>query len=171
MLKHGDDWDLVAQNVQTKSKLDCISKLIQLPFGQLMLGSTYDKCKYRDTDNITNNQTQVQGGSPPPAPQQNKDVGIQNLELESKSQQNGNADSEGPPPKRLCVAPISDSGIPKTDELVTPSLVVSEDNREKESQICELKNQKQQDGNLSDRSKLLPNVSNSLLQQVRHRFD
>ncbi|XWS60235.1 hypothetical protein CRYUN_Cryun07bG0018400 [Craigia yunnanensis] len=28
VLKHGDDWDLVAQNVQTKSKLDCITKFI-----------------------------------------------------------------------------------------------------------------------------------------------
>ncbi|KMS97685.1 hypothetical protein BVRB_5g124700 isoform A [Beta vulgaris subsp. vulgaris] len=39
VLKHGDDWELVAQNVQTKTKLDCISRLIELPFGELMLGS------------------------------------------------------------------------------------------------------------------------------------
>lgn len=39
VLKHGDDWDLVAQNVQTKTKLECISRLIELPFGELMLGS------------------------------------------------------------------------------------------------------------------------------------
>ncbi|KAJ8471924.1 hypothetical protein OPV22_026267 [Ensete ventricosum] len=32
VLKHGDDWDLIAQHVRTKSKLDCIARLIQLPF-------------------------------------------------------------------------------------------------------------------------------------------
>ncbi|KAK1363285.1 hypothetical protein POM88_038846 [Heracleum sosnowskyi] len=37
-LKYEDDWELVAQHVQTKSKHDCISKLIQLPFGELMFG-------------------------------------------------------------------------------------------------------------------------------------
>ncbi|GAB2223659.1 hypothetical protein Droror1_Dr00004397 [Drosera rotundifolia] len=37
ILKYGDDWDLVAQNVQTKTKQQCISKLIELPFGELML--------------------------------------------------------------------------------------------------------------------------------------
>ncbi|KAF2311549.1 hypothetical protein GH714_024719 [Hevea brasiliensis] len=36
-----DDWDLVAQDVQTKTKLDCISKLIELPFGDLVLSSAY----------------------------------------------------------------------------------------------------------------------------------
>ncbi|KAF2311526.1 hypothetical protein GH714_024567 [Hevea brasiliensis] len=41
VLKHGDDWDLVAQDVQTKTKLDCISKLIELPFGDLVLSSAY----------------------------------------------------------------------------------------------------------------------------------
>lgn len=39
VLKHGDDWDLIAQHVRTKSKLDCISRLIQLPFGEHILDS------------------------------------------------------------------------------------------------------------------------------------
>ncbi|KAG0483170.1 hypothetical protein HPP92_011254 [Vanilla planifolia] len=38
VLKHGDDWDLVAQHVRTKNKLDCIARLIRLPFGEHMLG-------------------------------------------------------------------------------------------------------------------------------------
>ncbi|GAB4845776.1 hypothetical protein Ancab_039185 [Ancistrocladus abbreviatus] len=38
VLKHGDDWELVAQCVQTKTKYDCISRLLELPFGELMLG-------------------------------------------------------------------------------------------------------------------------------------
>ncbi|CAI9757333.1 unnamed protein product [Fraxinus pennsylvanica] len=48
VLKQGDDWDLVAQDVQTKSKLDCISKLMELPFGDLMLRSAHKKRKFLD---------------------------------------------------------------------------------------------------------------------------
>ncbi|EOA28363.1 hypothetical protein CARUB_v10024568mg [Capsella rubella] len=40
VLKHGDDWELIAQSVSTKSRLDCISKLIELPFGEFLMGST-----------------------------------------------------------------------------------------------------------------------------------
>lgn len=211
MTKHGDDWDLVAQNVQTKSKQDCISKLIQLPFGQLMLGSsndkptddkpTNDKFRYQDSNNSINNQKQEQGG--PPAPQEAKDIEVQNVELESKTQQNGDVDSEGPPAKRICIAPVSDSSDTKMeqvkalcfqpydkldvmnaflvlnqfislqtdnqDEQVAPS----EDSKEIDGEICELKHQKQLDGGLenhcplkTDRSKPLPNVGNSLMQQV-----
>ncbi|XP_057516237.1 SWI/SNF complex subunit SWI3A isoform X2 [Amaranthus tricolor] len=47
VLKHGDDWELVAQNVHTKTKLECISRLIELPFGELMLGS-HGKLPVRD---------------------------------------------------------------------------------------------------------------------------
>ncbi|XP_071712109.1 SWI/SNF complex subunit SWI3A-like [Rutidosis leptorrhynchoides] len=179
VLKHGDDWDLVAQTVKTKSKLDCISKLIQLAFGQLMLGPTYMICRKRDT--IVKNHSRVKGG--PLAPQVTKDNGSQHIDVERKSQQNDDADTdiEGPPPKRICIAPISDSSNSKVeqidngDEKVTPSLVVDEEIRENDSQIIEHKNQNQnqQDGNLedhcppkSDHSKPLPNIGNSLMQQV-----
>lgn len=43
VLKHGDDWDLIAQHVRTKNKLDCISRLIHLPFGEHMLGTISTK--------------------------------------------------------------------------------------------------------------------------------
>jgi SWI/SNF related-matrix-associated actin-dependent regulator of chromatin subfamily C len=39
VLKHGDDWDLIAQHVRTKNKSECIARLIQLPFGEHMLGT------------------------------------------------------------------------------------------------------------------------------------
>ncbi|XP_074278506.1 SWI/SNF complex subunit SWI3A isoform X2 [Silene latifolia] len=39
VLKNGDDWEVVAQNVQTKTKHECISRLIELPLGELILGS------------------------------------------------------------------------------------------------------------------------------------
>ncbi|XP_021984184.1 SWI/SNF complex subunit SWI3A [Helianthus annuus] len=240
VLKHGDDWELVAQSVQTKSKQDCISKLLQLPFGHLML---------RSTDNTpANNGKQV-----PPVPQEIKDTGSQHVEIgnksqnveaenksqhvetenksrdvetesksqhvetenksqhvetesksrdvetennsrdvetenksqhveienksqhvetenksqhvetENKSQQNGDADIEGPPLKRICIAPVTDSSDPKMDqtdkedEHVTPSVPITEEIREKDGEICEFKNRKH-----------LPNISNSLMQQVAH---
>jgi SWI/SNF related-matrix-associated actin-dependent regulator of chromatin subfamily C len=43
VLKHGDDWDLIAQHVRTKNKLECIARLIQLPFSEHMLGTINGK--------------------------------------------------------------------------------------------------------------------------------
>ncbi|KAL5214241.1 hypothetical protein ABZP36_003393 [Zizania latifolia] len=43
VLKHGDDWDLIAQHVRTKNKSECIARLIQLPFGEHMLGTVNGK--------------------------------------------------------------------------------------------------------------------------------
>lgn len=43
VLKHGDDWDLIAQHVRTKNKLDCIARLVHLPFGEHMLGPIRNK--------------------------------------------------------------------------------------------------------------------------------
>lgn len=165
VLKHGDDWDLVAQNVQTKSKLECISKLIQLPFGQLMLGPTYDRFRYHNTNTTTNNKTKRQECPPVPPPQETKDI-----EPETRIEQNGDSVTEGPPPKRICIEPISDSlQIDNKDEQMTPLLVVPEEikEKEKESQISDIKIQKQEDGDLEDNcSKVVPNVSNSLMEQV-----
>ncbi|KAL8161394.1 hypothetical protein V2J09_012883 [Rumex salicifolius] len=39
ILRHGEDWDLVAQSVHTKTVSECILRLIEMPFGELMLGS------------------------------------------------------------------------------------------------------------------------------------
>ncbi|KAK6148052.1 hypothetical protein DH2020_018964 [Rehmannia glutinosa] len=80
VLKHGDDWDLVAKNVQTKNKLECIAKLIQLPFGDLMLGLAIERAE-------------------DPSP-----------ELQDKDQQNGDAENEGSPRKKVCTGPTSDVG-------------------------------------------------------------
>ena len=43
VLKHGDDWDLITQHVRTKNKSECIARLIQLPFGEHMLGTINGK--------------------------------------------------------------------------------------------------------------------------------
>lgn len=52
VLKHGDDWDLVAQSVHTKTKSECISRLIEMPFGELMLGS-HGKVSSKGIVNVT----------------------------------------------------------------------------------------------------------------------
>jgi SWI/SNF related-matrix-associated actin-dependent regulator of chromatin subfamily C len=38
VLKHADDWDLIAQHVRTRNKTECIARLIQLPFGEHIMG-------------------------------------------------------------------------------------------------------------------------------------
>ncbi|KAJ1696647.1 hypothetical protein LUZ63_005159 [Rhynchospora breviuscula] len=43
VLKHGDDWDLIAQHVRTRNKTECIARLIQLPFGEHIASPTNGK--------------------------------------------------------------------------------------------------------------------------------
>lgn len=134
-----------------------------------MLGPTYDRFRHQDTNINPNNQKKGQVCPPVPPPQETKDI-----EPESKIEQNGDADSEAPPPKRICIEPISDSSqIDNKDEQVAPLLVAHEELKEKESQVSDFKIQKQQDGDLEDNfvvkndcSKVVPNVSHSLMQQV-----
>lgn len=135
VLKHGDDWDLVAKNVQTKTKVECISKLIQLPFGDLMFGG-HRKSRYLDVIADINNSKQVglasnaskesveaEGPSPELQNTDDKQASLafneskesveaegRSPELENKDQQNGDAENEGPPRKRVCTEPTSDIG-------------------------------------------------------------
>lgn len=118
ILKHGDDWELVAQNVQTKSKLDCISKLIQMPFGELMLGSTNGKNRFWEANDRVISVKQVQLDS---TESQETTITMNQLhELKNESQQNGDAEDLGPPQKRLCPAPVADasSSLMKQVEII-----------------------------------------------------
>ena len=118
VLKHGDDWDLVAQNVQTKTKLDCISKLIELPFGELMLGSAHRNGNSNSVTGINNNGKQVQSSSSnhqetsmsqeTPTTQENSSVHGQSSEPKNVNEQNGDVVNESPSKKQR-VAPLSDS--------------------------------------------------------------
>lgn len=60
VLKHGDDWDLIAQHVRTKNRLDCIARLIQLPFGDHMLGTFSGKYDARNSGNQATNSRAIQ---------------------------------------------------------------------------------------------------------------
>ncbi|CAJ1974338.1 unnamed protein product [Sphenostylis stenocarpa] len=106
VLKHGDDWELVAQSIQTKTKLDCISKLIELPFGELMFGRTHRNVNINGANGIVNNAKQVQSSS-----SDNQEISKskdQPPELTNENEQNGDSVKESPS-KRHRVAPLSDS--------------------------------------------------------------
>nr|NP_001406546.1 RSC chromatin remodeling complex subunit RSC8 [Oryza glaberrima] len=70
VLKHGDDWDLIAQHVRTKNKSECVARLIQLPFGEHMLGTVNGKLdnrlhKIQTTDGKVNKSTVKESSSQP----------------------------------------------------------------------------------------------------------
>ncbi|TXG53269.1 hypothetical protein EZV62_022438 [Acer yangbiense] len=97
VMKHGDDWELVAQNVKTKNKLDCISKLIELPFGEFMMCSAH------------------RGSATGPAGSMNSakqglSVSSEHQEITKAKDQNGDAANQEPPAKRKRPASLSDAG-------------------------------------------------------------
>jgi SWI/SNF related-matrix-associated actin-dependent regulator of chromatin subfamily C len=108
VLKHGDDWELVAQNVQTKNKLDCILKLIELPFGELMLGSAHKYGNFGGPNGNMNSAKQVQLSSSE-CHETIKTDG-QCHEQNDEREQNGDAVEQGPPFKRQRIASLSDAG-------------------------------------------------------------
>ncbi|KAA8542089.1 hypothetical protein F0562_023241 [Nyssa sinensis] len=121
VLKHGDDWELVAQNVKTKSKFDCISKLIQLPFGELMLGSADRRGRIWDTNGNMGSDEQVQlTPSEPQETMKTEDC----HGLKDESQQNGDAEKQGPPLKRKCTASPSDASSSLMKQVVHISTMV-----------------------------------------------
>ncbi|KAK1376093.1 SWI/SNF complex subunit SWI3A [Heracleum sosnowskyi] len=112
VLKYGDDWEVVAQHVQTKSKLDCISKLIQLPFGELMFGAGNGKPRLWDTgDSISSvNQVNLDSRESSEITKTVKaPVSDASDDLNNENEQNGNAEDVTPPQKRLCTVRVSDS--------------------------------------------------------------
>ncbi|XP_073124877.1 SWI/SNF complex subunit SWI3A [Henckelia pumila] len=122
MVKHGDDWDLVAKNVGVKSKLDCISKLIQLPFGSLMVGAPDKKNKFLDILNEDSHSKQAGLASE----ELQESVKPDNLshELKDDDSQNGDTDNDGPAPKRLRTEQSSDYGSPLMKQVARISTVV-----------------------------------------------
>lgn len=107
VLKYGDDWEIVAQHVQTKSKLDCISKLIQLPFGELMFGSGYGKPRLWDTSDSISSIKQVNLESSESS-EITKTVKAP-VSNASNDISNENAEDITPPRKRLCTVRVSDA--------------------------------------------------------------
>ncbi|VFQ91343.1 unnamed protein product [Cuscuta campestris] len=107
VLKHGDDWDLVAQNVRTKNKHECILKLIQLPFGALMLGSDNENNKIMDSNGDVNGLELAQPPSSEPQIATGTDLQPNDRKDEKESVDDEN---QGRPMKRRCSVPISELG-------------------------------------------------------------
>ncbi|XP_034926032.1 SWI/SNF complex subunit SWI3A [Populus alba] len=106
--RHGNDWDLVAQNVKTKTKLDCISKLIELPFGDLILSSTYGKGNSSGQIGSTNNSKQF-----PAAPSEHQDDTKHEDQLHEQmnaNEEKGDVMDDGPLLKRRRVTSVSNAG-------------------------------------------------------------
>ncbi|XP_042496432.1 SWI/SNF complex subunit SWI3A [Macadamia integrifolia] len=107
VLKHGDDWDLVAKNVQTKSKVECISRLIQLPFGEFMLGSANGKS---DGGNLNGGTSSVKQGpstlvdSQEPIKREN-----QSYTCTNEADLIGEDEVQGPPLKQRCIDALADA--------------------------------------------------------------
>ncbi|KAJ6875854.1 hypothetical protein NC652_035280 [Populus alba x Populus x berolinensis] len=106
--RHGNDWDLVAQNVKTKTKLDCISKLIELPFGDLILSSTYGKGNSSGQIGSTNNSKQF-----PASPSEHQDDTKHEDQLHEQmnaNEEKGDVMDDGPLLKRRRVTSVSNAG-------------------------------------------------------------
>ncbi|KAG7570842.1 SWIRM domain [Arabidopsis thaliana x Arabidopsis arenosa] len=94
VLKHGDDWELIAQSVSTKSRLDCISKLIELPFGEFLMGSASGRLiSSIPTEDENAEQVKTDG---------------QHEETETREEKEDHVDEDEPQAKRKRVALISD---------------------------------------------------------------
>ncbi|XP_071722692.1 SWI/SNF complex subunit SWI3A [Rutidosis leptorrhynchoides] len=122
VLKHGDNWDLVAQSVQTKTRLDCILKLIELPFGDFLMRSAHGggnsmgislDVNSLKTDNLpsTENQETVRTED-------------QRNEPTNQSAEHG---SDEPPSKRQCITPLSDDSSILMKQVARISTMVGPD--------------------------------------------
>ena len=105
VLKYGDDWELVAQNVPTKTKLDCIAKLIELPLGEILGSATHRKGNSNDLNGNLNSTTQAQSTSS--ENQETVKIGDQDDEKANEGEQNGDDVEHGPPLKRQRIASLS----------------------------------------------------------------
>ncbi|KAG7640067.1 SWI/SNF complex subunit SWI3A [Arabidopsis thaliana] len=95
VLKHGDDWELISQSVSTKSRLDCISKLIELPFGEFLMGSASGRLNPSIlTEDENTEQVQTDGQ--------------EHEETETREEKEDRVNEDELPAKRKRVALISD---------------------------------------------------------------
>ncbi|KAK1293792.1 SWI/SNF complex subunit SWI3A [Acorus calamus] len=127
VLKHGDDWNLIAQHVRTKNQVDCISKLIQLPFGEHMLGSTSNTSNIGTANGHLSDAKQSQDTSDE-LQQEVIQVDEPNNELQQEviqvDEQEAGDGISGPPPKRRCLAFSSDASCALMKQVALLSMVV-----------------------------------------------
>ncbi|KAG9136176.1 hypothetical protein Leryth_003790 [Lithospermum erythrorhizon] len=94
VLKHGDDWEAVVESIKTKSKRECISKLLHLPFGDLMIGSVRRRESNGDATLVQQGDDTAPTGTLECLKTEDKDHKL------NENQQNGDAETEDPPKKK-----------------------------------------------------------------------
>lgn len=104
VLKHGDDWELIAQSVSTKSRLDCISKLIELPFGEFLMGSASGRL----SSSIPTEDENGGHHSPSHPAEQMKTDGQEHEQTDTGEEKEDRVDEDEPPAKRKHVELTSD---------------------------------------------------------------
>ncbi|XVF54728.1 hypothetical protein PTKIN_Ptkin05aG0204500 [Pterospermum kingtungense] len=107
VLKHGDDWDLVAQNVKTKSKFDCLTKLIELPFGESLIDSA--KGRGNASGHGMDMNSTKSALVPSSEHQENNVNKDQGYDVKNEDEQNGDSENQEPPLKKTRTASISDA--------------------------------------------------------------
>ncbi|KAK4782551.1 hypothetical protein SAY86_016653 [Trapa natans] len=120
VLSHRDDWELVAQNVETKSKLDCILKLIELPFGDSMVDSFYRTGKSKGRDGEVKKGEQLQAPEDESTETVKSDDQCVQTEI-TNNMQNGYSGDQEPPLKRKRVDSLQscDSSLMKQAALIS----------------------------------------------------
>lgn len=112
--KHGDDWNLVEQHVRTKTRLDCISRLIQLPLGENLLHTSVIKGVDRNSTYRASDVKQMGTSSVAEPQEENPRTEDQHHESmmgdDVAAGQIKDGDRSGPPLKRRCVTSSGDAG-------------------------------------------------------------
>ncbi|KAL5543847.1 hypothetical protein UlMin_007631 [Ulmus minor] len=108
--KYGDDWELVVQNVKTKTKLDCIAKLIEIPLGEVLGFGALTKGNSNNTTGNLNSSEQAHAQLSSSENQENVKTGDQCDEKTNEGEKNGDAMELGPPLKRQRLASLSSPG-------------------------------------------------------------
>ncbi|XP_031403980.1 SWI/SNF complex subunit SWI3A isoform X1 [Punica granatum] len=127
VLKHGDDWELVAQIIGNKSKLDCILKLIELPFGEFMFGSAYRAGKNDDPDGNVNKQLQRPLARSPEIIESDDQHKKTEKTEEIQNGDSGDSANQEPPLKRKRVNALPSGGVSLMKQAALMSATVSPD--------------------------------------------
>eukprot|EP01018_Ginkgo_biloba_P032271 Gb_22023 [translate_table: standard] len=107
ILLHNDDWKSVAQHVGTKSEAVCVTRFIQLPFGEQYMSNVGTEGSDRRSSNIKRKSMTIKQVSSP------KDSSTQNQQdVSSGDKHTTEDDVSGPPLKQRCLTPLADASNP-----------------------------------------------------------
>lgn len=116
---YSDDWKCVAQHVSTKSEADCVSRFIQLPFGEQYIDNISNESSDRRSSNVTGENTIINQVSSP------KDSSTQEQQDHACNDAKHNMDDVlGPPLKRRCLTPFADASNPIMGQVAFLSAMV-----------------------------------------------